>query len=164
MKRALILTIGVGLGVGAVVSCAPRQTFPATVGEPFFDPGVPPVPEMMALAIQAAHAKSSARAEPIVFNLPSGAFERTWEQVWHRLPAGSLAAKPGTKGVTSVEQVRLDGSIGQVDVLVPQGEHYQLFTVHMQGGVLAAWKVTVVQPWTLRIEPPTINEAAPPKA
>lgn len=161
MKLALIVAVGVLAG-GALVSCAPRQTFPATVGEPLFDPGVPPVPEMMALAINAAHAKSSAKDEPIVFNLPAGAPERTWEQVWHRLPSGSFAAKPGAKGVTSVEQVRLDGSIGQVDVLVPQGEHYQLFTVHMQGGVFAEWKVQVVQPWTLRIEPPTINEATQP--
>jgi hypothetical protein len=117
---------------------------------------------MMAKAIVAAHAKSSASGEPIVFNIPAGAREIVWEAVWTRLPEGSLAARPGAKGVTSVEQVRLDGSVGQVDVLVPQGEHYQLFTVHMQGGALAEWKVKVVQPWTLRIEPPVINEARIP--
>jgi len=146
------------VGVVGLQACAPRQTFPATVGQPFFDPGVPPTPQVMAMAIEAAHARSSARGQAIVFNLPAGAREPTWEDVWSRLPEGSLAARPGATGVTSVEQVRLDGGTAQVDVLVPQGEYFQLFTVHLEGAAIGPWKVRVVQPWTLRIEPPTINE------
>lgn len=150
--------------VATLGGCAPMQTFPATEGRPVFDPGLPPLPEMMALAIEAGHERSSIADQPIVFNLPEGARKPVWDAVWRRLPEGSYWANPESTEVVSVEQVRLDGSRGQVDVLVPQGQHWQLFTVHMDGGGLAPWKIRVVQPWTIRTSPPAINVPYTPVA
>lgn len=141
-----------------LTGCAGWQTFPPTSGETFFDPSIQPVPEMMATAIRASLDKSSARELPVRFNLPPGAKDITWIKVREFLGSDARPATEGEHNFATVEQVRLDGGIGQVDVVVPQGEHYQLFTVHMRGGALSKWRVETVQPWTLRINPPKVND------
>jgi hypothetical protein len=143
--------------VACLSSCAAWQTFPPTSGTSFFDPSIQPVPEVMATAIKAALDKSSARDQPIRYNLPEGARDVVWIKVREFLGGDATRAVEGDKDFATVEQVRLNGGIGQVDVVVPQGEHYQLFTVHMRGGALSLWRVTTVQPWTLRITPPKVN-------
>lgn len=147
----------VGVILGALSGCAVKQTFPPTTGTPFFDPSIQPVPEMMATAIRAALDKSTARDQPVRYNLPEGARDVVWIKVRELLGGDATRAIEGDKTFATVEQVRLDGGVGQVDVVVPQGEHYQLFTVHMSGGALSTWRVTTVQPWTLRVNPPKIN-------
>jgi hypothetical protein len=146
------------VGLAALSGCAAWQTFPPTDGTTFFDPAIQPVPEMMATAIRAALDRSSASAAPVRFNLPEGAKDTVWIKVREFLGGDATPAREGDKLFATVEQVRLDGGVGQVDVVVPQGEHYQLFTVHMRGGALAKWRVETVQPWTLRINPPKIND------
>ncbi|MBL9121748.1 MAG: hypothetical protein JNL80_17725 [Phycisphaerae bacterium] len=156
--RALRRLAGIGVVVGCLSGCAVWQTFPPTDGTSFFDPSIQPVPEMMATAIKAALDKSSARDQPIRFNLPEGARDTAWIKVREALGGDATRATEGDRTFVTVEQVRLNGGVGQVDVIVPQGEHYQLFTVHMTGGSLSTWRVTTVQPWTLRVNPPKVND------
>ncbi len=156
--RAHASLVACTLGAGLCLSgCAPQQTFPPTTGRAVFDASVPPVPEIMAAAIKGAHAKSSVADEPIVYNLPPGVLKETWKKVDSMLPESARPAYPNDTNIISVEQIRMSGSLGEVDVLVPKGNFYQLLTLHMEGAIFDPWKVKFVQPWTIRSEPPTCN-------
>ncbi|MDZ4755167.1 MAG: hypothetical protein SGJ11_11835 [Phycisphaerae bacterium] len=141
----------------AAAGCVARKTFPPTTGKSYIDPSIAPLPGMMAAAIKEGHARSSVAGGEIVYNLPAGMRKQAWKRISELLPEASRPSVPGDRQVVSVEQVRLDGSIGQVDILVPQGDYFQLYTLHMQGAIFDPWKVTTAQPWTIRNEPPACN-------
>lgn len=138
----------------ASVGCAGKRTFPPVSGETLLDTSLPPAPEVMQIAIAAAHARGSTAAEPIVFNLPPNVQRSTWRRITEGLGGGARPMTAEDTLATSVERVRLDGGQAWVEVVVPQGGAFQLFTVHLRGGGLAGWKVTYVQPWTVRTDPP----------
>jgi hypothetical protein len=151
---SFVAAIAGSLSLGA---CAPMQTYPPTSGSATFATEMPPTPALCATAIKAAHKKSTVADQPIVFNLPPGMNEHTWNYVAAQLPSSARAATIEDRQVISVEEVRFDGGIAEVDVIVPMGEVYQLWTCHMTGSPIGPWKVDYVQPWTLRTGTPVCN-------
>jgi hypothetical protein len=154
---ALAITIGSLAAALALSACAPMQTYPPTSGDASFATELPPTPTLCATAIKAAHAKSTVADQPIIFNLPPGMNEHTWGYVTAELPSSARRAMPEDCDVISVEEVRFNGGVADVDVLVPKGTIYQLWTVHMTGSPISSWKVEYVQPWTLRTATPVCN-------
>jgi hypothetical protein len=155
-RLGLVLAIALcGAFFGAMVGCASKRTFPPVDGETLLDTSLPPAPEVMRIAIAAAHARGSTAGDPIVFNLPPNVQRSTWRRITEELGGGARPMAASDTLATSVERVRLDGGQAWVDVVVPQGGAFQLFTVHLRGGGLAGWTVTYVQPWTVRTDPPT---------
>lgn len=150
---APVVTLTAALLLGA--GCAANRTIPPTSGSPVFDTSLPPGPEIIRLSIAAANERGSTRGQPIVFNLPPGVQKSTWSRTTEALGPGARPMRPGDGAVTSIERIRIDGGQAWVDVLVPQGGGYQLFTVHLRGGGFAGWQVTYVQPWMVEVDPPT---------
>lgn len=163
-----IALLAIAASLSCVAGCAPKQTLPATVGEPLFDPSVPPIPELMRIAIETGSAQRLQREGELIFNLPPGVLPVTWKRIGEKLGEHARPMRPGDTEVVSVQEVRLDGGRAHVDVLVPVGfakdaqakVPYQLFTIHMTGGVFGPWKVTNVQPWMLRTEAPVCHNPA----
>ena len=143
--------------LGAVTGCQSLQTYPATSGRPIADANVPPMPEVCVLAIKTGHSKSSVAGNPIIFNLPPGMNRAAWSKVDAGLPETACAAVTGDTAIVSVEEVRINGGKAEVDVVVPQDDVYQSFTIHMTGSPFGPWRVTYIQPWTLRTAVPTPN-------
>jgi hypothetical protein len=151
----------VAIAASTLTACAAKQTYPPTSGSALFDPGTSPMPTLMATAITAVHKRSAIDGGEIVFNLPPGVRTHVWEDVASRLGANARPAEEGDRNVITVEEIRLDGGIAQVNVVAPtdgDAAMFQLYTVHMRGGAASAWKVTYVQPWTLRTAAPPRNE------
>lgn len=144
------------------VGCATKRTVPPTDGKSVMDTSFEPLPTLCVLAIEKGHEIGYGAADPgsahsIIYNLPATVRRETWVSIGRRLPASATPMRPGDANVISVEEIRIDGGNAQVDVLVPRGNLYQLYTMHLTGGVFSKWKVTYAQPWTLRTEPPTTN-------
>ncbi|MFO0827604.1 MAG: hypothetical protein U0572_05580 [Phycisphaerales bacterium] len=152
VRNSLSLSFAVAaLASVALTGCSPKQTFPPTVAnQPRLDTNLAPLPQLCAIGIKSGHEYSAASDESIVYNLPPGMSKPAWKTVGANLPASARPSQPNDKNVVSVEEVRIDGGTAQVDVLIPNGEIYQLVTIHLSGSPFGPWKVTYVQPWMLR--------------
>ena len=71
-------------------ACAAVSTYPPVAGRPVNTPSVSPGPEVMAGAIKEAH-RVTAPGTDIVFNLPAGLPENTWNRVAYLLPNSARA-------------------------------------------------------------------------
>jgi hypothetical protein len=100
--------------------CAAVSTYPPVAGRPVNTPSVSPGPEVMAGAIKEAH-RVTAPGTDIVFNLPAGLPENTWNRVAYLLPDSARAMEPGDENVYSVKQLRISGGTAEVDVVYPEG-------------------------------------------
>ena len=134
-------------------ACAAVSTYPPVAGRPVNTPSVSPGPEVMAGAIKEAH-RVTAPGTDIVFNLPAGLPENTWNRVAYLLPNSA----PGDENVYSVKQLRISGGTAEVDVVYPEGGVYQLMTVKFNGGPLAAWTVAWHYRWLIPTEKPVMND------
>jgi len=138
-------------------ACAAVSTYPPVAGRPVNTPSVSPGPEVMAGAIKEAH-RVTAPGTDIVFNLPAGLPENTWNRVAYLLPNSARAMEPGDENVYSVKQLRISGGTAEVDVVYPEGGVYQLMTVKFNGGPLAAWTVAWHYRWLIPTEKPVMND------
>ncbi len=160
MSTTRFLGMAAILLASTLVACTPMQTFPPTVGKATFDPAFSPTPELFRLGVVTGHKQSSVADQPIVFNLPPGVREQTWDKVTAMIGNGARPAKEGDRDVVGIEEVRLNGGQAEIDVVVPKGEIYQLYTLHLTGGGLGGWRVNYVQPWSLRTAAPMPNQPA----
>jgi hypothetical protein len=139
------------------VSCTAMSTYPPTAGHTVSTPNVTPGPEVMAGAIKEAH-RLTAPNTKIVFNLPVGLAENTWNRVAGLLPDTARAMEPGDEGVYSVQQLRIGGGAAEVDVVYPDHGVYQLMTVKFSGGLLMDWRVEWAYRWMIPATKPVAND------
>ena len=149
---ALVVTI---LPVSA---CTPKMAYPPVAGPSSGGIGTAddsPGPQVMAAALKAVARRNG--DESFAYSLPAGLRENSWNHVDRALggSANRVAADAGL--FYAVESVRVDGGTATVEVAAPKGGHYQLFTVRLVGGGFDSFRVTNVQPWTVRYDPPTPN-------
>ena len=138
-------------------ACTAMSTYPPVAGRPVSTPSVSPGPEVMAGAIKEAHRLTAPNTD-IVFNLPAGLPENTWNRVAYLLPESARAMEPGDESVYSVKQIRIQGGTAEVDVVYPDSGVYQLMTVKFNGGPLAGWSVAWAYRWMIPSEKPTPND------
>jgi hypothetical protein len=175
--RAMKIRSFAALALLAVVpaACTAMSTYPPVDGKVINTPSVSPGPEVMAGAIKEAH-RLTAPGTDIIFNLPAGLPENTWNRVAFLLPESARAMEPGDEGVYSIKQLRIQGGTAEVDVLYPDRGVYQLMTVKFNGGPLAPWTIAWTYRWMIPAEKPvpndplqklemaTVNETAPAAA
>jgi len=147
----------VALLAAAPFACTAMSTYPPVDGKPISTPNVSPGPEVMAAAIKEAHRVTAPNSE-LVFNLPAGLAENTWNRVAYLLPEKARAMEPGDEFVYSVKQIRIMGGTAEVDVVYPEKGVYQLMTVKVNGGPLAGWSVAWAYRWLLPEQKPTPND------
>ncbi|MEY3027763.1 MAG: hypothetical protein RL136_410 [Planctomycetota bacterium] len=138
-------------------ACTAMSTYPPVDGKTVSTPNVSPGPEVMAGAIKEAHRLTAPNTD-IVFNLPPGLGENTWNRVAYLLPDSARAMEPGDEGVYSVKQIRIQGGSAEVDVVYPERGVYQLMTVKFAGGPLTPWTVAWTYRWMIPAEKPTPND------
>jgi hypothetical protein len=133
------------------------STYPPVDGKTVSTPNVSPGPEVMAGAIRET-ARQIAPGKPIVFNLPAGLSEHTWNRVAFLLPDSARAMEAEDEAVYSVKQLRISGGSAEVDVVYLDKGVYQLMTVKFNGGPLAGWSVAWAYRWMLPEQKPTPND------
>jgi hypothetical protein len=144
----------------AATACTPKMAYPPVAGPSSGGIGTAddaPGPQVMAEALKAVARRNG--DEVIAYSLPSGLRESSWSRVDRALDSGSRRAEPGTGPFYSVESVRVDGGTATVEVAAPRDGFYQLYTVRLVGGGFDSFRVTNVQPWTIRYDPPTVHAA-----
>lgn len=110
----------------------------------------------MADSIREAWRVSGADGE-IAFNLPAGLAESTWRRVGELLGEGARPMTVADDRAYSVQQLRIDGGVAEVDVVYPDRGVYQLMTVRLRGGAFADWKVLSAYRWVTPCAGPVPN-------
>ncbi len=111
----------------------------------------------MAGAIREAH-RLTAPNTPLIYNLPAGLPENTWNRVAFLLPDSARSMEPGDDAVYSVQQLRISGGTAEIDVVYPDRGVFQLMTVKLAGGPLTPWSVAWSYRWMIPAEKPTVND------
>jgi hypothetical protein len=157
--RAMQIRSLAALALLAVVpaACTAMSTYPPVDGKVVNTPSVSPGPEVMAGAIKEAHRLTAPNTD-IVFNLPAGLPENTWNRVAFLLPDSARAMEPGDENVYSVKQLRIQGGSAEVDVIYPERGVYQLMTVKLEGGPVIPWRIQWAYRWVIPATAPVAND------
>jgi len=148
--------------------CTPRMAYPPVAGPSSGGIGTAddaPGPQVMATALKAVAKRNG--DSTFAFSLPAGLREASWASVGRWAGSEARRASDGDTSFYSVESVRVDGGTATVEVAAPKGGYFQLFTVRLIGGGFDSYRVTSVQPWTVRYDPPAVNTSVgskPPEA
>ncbi len=142
--------------VGAAMSlgCTPAMTFPSYPGAKQPDPGLPPMPEIMADALAFAHKRLAPNTE-LVFNLPPGVYPNTWTRIG--VICGGRPMQPGDTNVFSISQVRYTGPRAEVDIVYPAKNLWQVATVTLKGSAGEAFYPQYLQTWMVPTDAPICN-------
>lgn len=141
--------------------CTPRMAYPPVAGPASGGIGTAddaPGPQVMAAALKAVAKRNGETT--FAYSLPAGLRESSWSSVGRSVGSESRRASPGDTAFYAVESVRVDGGTATVEVAAPKAGHFQLFTVRLVGGGFDSFRVTNVQPWTVRYDPPAVNVPA----
>ncbi len=139
-------------------SCAPAATYPPTEGTVSMGPSSPPIPELMAESVRFTNAREG-RGEPVVINLPPNTPPNVWEEVLRRLPDARPMLDAGELAY-HVQQVRLDGSNAEVDLIYRRENFNQLTTVVFEGAPFRPWRALYLKNWRVITESPGPNYPA----
>lgn len=149
---ALVASLVVATG------CTPKMAYPPVAGPSSGGLGTAddfPGPQVMASALKAVAKRNGDTA--FAYSLPAGLREASWTKVDRSLGSEARRAEAGSGAFYAVESVRVDGGTATVEVAAPKGGHYQLYTVRLIGGGFDSFRVTNVQPWTIRYDPPAVQ-------
>jgi hypothetical protein len=147
---ACLCVVGAALSLG----CTPAMTFPAYPGAKQPDPGLPPMPEIMADALAFAHKRLAPNTE-LVFNLPPGVYPNTWTRI--ATICGGRPMQPGDTNVFSISQVRYTGPRAEVDIVYPAKNLWQVATVTLKGSAGEAFYAQYLQTWMVPTDAPICN-------
>lgn len=136
------------------IGCTPAMTFPAYPGASQPDPGLPPMPEIMADALAFAHKRLAPNTE-LVFNLPPGVYPNTWTRIG--TICGGRPMQPGDTNVFSISQVRYTGPRAEVDIVYPAKNLWQVATVTLKGSAGEAFYPQYLQTWMVPTDAPVCN-------
>jgi len=137
--------------------CASWSTFPPTAGGDSIAPGLYPAPQVMSTALAYCHQRTDPSA-PLVFNLPAGVSEGSWERIGLLLGADARPMTTDDRNVWSIEQVRIRGNAAEVDVVHLDRGVYQLATVHLEKPSLTPWRADYLQRWWIPVATPVAND------
>ena len=147
---ACLCAVGTAMSFG----CTPAMTFPAYPGASQPDPGLPPMPEIMADALAFAHKRLAPNTE-LVFNLPPGVYPNTWTRIG--TICGGRPMQPGDTNVFSISQVRYTGPRAEVDIVYPAKNLWQVATVTLKGSAGEAFYPQYLQTWMVPTDAPVCN-------
>lgn len=117
-----------------------------------------PGPQVMATALKAVAKRNGDTT--FAYSLPAGLRESSWMAVGRSVGSEARRASEADTTFYSVESVRVDGGTATVEIAAPKSGHFQLFTVRLVGGGFDSFRVSNVQPWTVRYDPPAVNSPA----
>lgn len=138
--------------------CTPKMAYPPVAGPSSGGIGTAddvPGPQVMAKALKAVAKRNGDTS--FAYSLPAGLRESSWASVDRSLGGDARRAAEGDASFYAVESVRVDGGTATVEVAAPKAGHYQLFTVRLVGGGFDSFRVSNVQPWTIRYDAPMAN-------
>lgn len=144
----MLRTLAAVVLVALPAACTAVSTYPPTAGTTKQTPNVSPGPEVMAGAIREA-ARATGTTGGIVFNLPAGLDDKTWNWVERLLPEGARRMQPGDTEAISVQQLRVSGGTAEVDVVYPERGVYQMMTVRFTGGPFQPYRVASAYRWRI---------------
>lgn len=153
------LTAGGLVAVAALAlgACASWSTFPPTGGGSSLSPGLFPAPQVMSAALAYCHQRTDP-SSPLVYNLPAGVSEGSWERIGLLLGEGARPMTADDRNVWSIEQIRIRGNAAQVDVVYLDRGVYQLATVHLEKPSLTPWRADYLQRWWIPVATPVAND------
>ncbi len=151
---SFLVTLVLAALLPVVGGCNMKAAYPQQDGWTQLDPFLDPVPQVMARSLDHAHANTDPSA-PLIWNLPSGMQPTVWSKMATLLGSGASAMTSDSQRVWSVERVRVNGSLAEVDVVWRTTDGiWQLLTVHLEGAAMAPYRVTFLQRWRLPVTAP----------
>ena len=133
-------------------------TYPPTSGKTVLSPSTPPCPQLMASGLRYAQQRLAPPGEILVFNLPPQTPFYVWDDVAIKLGEGSRPMTESDKVGMTMQQLRLNGSHAEVDVIyVTSDGVWQMATVHLEGAFGAEYRPSFVQRWLIPVEKPVFN-------
>ena len=152
---ASVLTSGLFV---SLLGCTAGATYPPTSGQTVLSPSTPPCPQLMASGLRYAQQRLAPPGEILVFNLPPQTPFYVWDDVAIKLGEGSRPMTESDKVGMTMQQLRLNGSHAEVDVIyVTSDGVWQMATVHLEGAFGAEYRPSFVQRWLIPVEKPVFN-------
>ena len=152
---ASVLTSGLFV---SLLGCTAGATYPPTSGKTVLSPSTPPCPQLMANGLRYAQQRLAPPGEILVFNLPPQTPFYVWDDVALKLGEGSRPMTESDKVGMTMQQLRLNGSHAEVDVIyVTSDGVWQMATVHLEGAFGAEYRPSFVQRWLIPVEKPVFN-------
>ena len=152
---ATVLTSGLFV---SLLGCTAGATYPPTSGKTVLSPSTPPCPQLMASGLRYAQQRLAPPGEILVFNLPPQTPFYVWDDVAIKLGEGSRPMTESDKVGMTMQQLRLNGSHAEVDVIyVTSDGVWQMATVHLEGAFGAEYRPSFVQRWLIPVEKPVFN-------
>ena len=152
---ATVLTSGLFV---SLLGCTAGATYPPTSGKTVLSPSTPPCPQLMASGLRYAQQRLAPPGEILVFNLPPQTPFYVWDDVALKLGEGSRPMTESDKVGMTMQQLRLNGSHAEVDVIyVTSDGVWQMATVHLEGAFGAEYRPSFVQRWLIPVEKPVFN-------
>ncbi len=152
---ASVLTSGLFV---SLLGCTAGATYPPTSGKTVLSPSTPPCPQLMASGLRYAQQRLAPPGEILVFNLPPQTPFYVWDDVAMKLGEGSRPMTESDKVGMTMQQLRLNGSHAEVDVIyVTSDGVWQMATVHLDGAFGAEYRPSFVQRWLIPVEKPVFN-------
>ena len=152
---ASVLTSGLFV---SLLGCTAGATYPPTSGKTVLSPSTPPCPQLMASGLRYAQQRLAPPGEILVFNLPPQTPFYVWDDVAMKLGEGSRPMTESDKVGMTMQQLRLNGSHAEVDVIyVTSDGVWQMATVHLEGAFGAEYRPSFVQRWLIPVEKPVFN-------
>ena len=152
---AAVLTSGLFV---SLLGCTAGATYPPTSGQTVLSPSTPPCPQLMASGLRYAQQRLAPPGEILVFNLPPQTPFYVWDDVAIKLGEGSRPMTESDKVGMTMQQLRLNGSNAEVDVIyVTSDGVWQMATGHLEGAFGAEYRPSFVQRWLIPVEKPVFN-------
>jgi len=162
----------IGLLGAALAGCTPWATYPPLEGAvEISNPGVNPLPELMARGIEYTRnhlsgvelTEAEMEAEPIVFNLPEGTPASVYGRIIKHLHDNARPMTDADESSYQVTAVRVRMSDAEVDVihLAADGAP-ELVTLHFKQNVLKGYQVKSYRRWHYSVDMPGPHYVGPP--
>jgi hypothetical protein len=112
----------------------------------------------MASGLRYAQQRLAPAGEILVFNLPPQTAQYVWDDVALKLGEGSRPMTASDTTGMTLQQLRLNGSMAEVDVIYVTTEGvWQMATVHLEGAFGVEFRPSFVQRWLIPVEKPVFN-------
>ncbi len=142
----------------ALTGCTAGATYPPTAGRTTLSPSTPPCPQLMVSGLRYAQQRLAPAGEILVFNLPPQTAQYVWDDVALKLGEGSRPMTVSDTTGMTLQQLRLNGSTAEVDVIYVTTEGvWQMATVHLEGAFGVEFRPSYVQRWLIPVEKPAFN-------
>jgi hypothetical protein len=142
---------------GLSSGCAPFATFPpdSDTGLKIY-PWMAPAPEVMATSIRQTHARVSPDT-PLIYNLPAGMTQTTWQYVQNKLGPDARAMVEGDKVFLDLKRFGVRNTKAFADIAVWNDDAGFLVTVSLKRNNVMPFRVTNLQRFYISMSEPMAN-------